>query len=689
MNLKAMVLAALLLGAVTVNAKPNVIFILTDDLGFGDVGFSQVNSRKAGEARILTPTLDQLADEGVVLTDHYCAAPVCAPSRASILTGRLQGRCSVKDNQFDRAIREPDTLATVMKKAGYHTLAVGKWGIGGGGQSGEPLTAHPLDKGFDRYYGFLDHLAGHTYYHYKGTLLGAYMGITEDRADATDTAIGRYSTDLFTARAKSYLTDAVRDHAGEPFFLYLAVNTVHGSGRSDDSLKCKETLHVPGGPYPEAGVEWPLDPEPLEQRNTWIDPLYRNLKDKPARYATAVTRLDHAIADLLKHLEKLGVLDNTIIIFTSDNGPAREYGAEPEALKSAGDFRGIKRDVYEGGERVPTFVWRRGGFAAKFDTMPSVSVDWMPTLADIAGAETPEAADGVSLWPRWQPQAAVKDLRGSRIETHYKYKEQQDMMRVGRYSVVRIGGEKAPWKLFDLSRDIHQDDDLMKHPAPAPLKWEAAYSEEAKREWVKPVEVLGEGWDPCVRVMFRDIFRPLAAGATNATDAVQRINAQIWSRLGVTYSTARDAALQSPYHSISRGLASCTGMAILQINAYRAVGIPARLVSCNWTKLPGNHSWVEFMDEQGEWHFFGDGDPSPIDDSWVAPFAAEADATRPDKRVYASRATPNAERLKMWRAWAKPGGWSEIWGDDITERYRKFKRKVTRDDVPKDTNYTL
>ena len=686
MKFKAMVLALLLLAAVTVQAKPNVIFVLTDDLGFGDVGFSQVNGRKFGEARIHTPVLDRMAAEGVVLTDHYCAAPVCAPSRASILTGRFQGRCSVKDNEFDRAIREPDTLGTVMKQAGYHTMAVGKWGVGGGGQSGEPLTAHPLDKGFDRFYGFLDHLAGHTYYHFKGTMLGAYMGITEDRADATDTAVGRYSTDLFTARAKSYISEAVRDHAGEPFFLYLAVNTVHGSGQSDASLKCKDTLHVPGGPYPEGGVSWPLAAEPLELRNTWIDPLYRSLRKHPARYATAVTRLDHAMADLMDHLGRLGILDNTIVIFTSDNGPAREYGAEPEVFRSNGDFRGIKRDVYEGGERVPTFVWRRGGFAAKFDTLPSISVDWLPTLAEIGGVKAPEAAEGVSLWPRWKDGDGT--VRGSRIETHYKYKEQQDMFRVGRYSLVRIGGKDAPWKLFDLSKDIHQDHDLMKRPAPAPFKWEV-HGEEVRREWVTPVEVIGEGEDPCVRAMFADVFRPLVAGSSNAVEAVQRINSVIWERLGVKYSTERDQARQSPYHSISRGLASCTGMSILQINAYRAVGIPARLVGCNWTKLPGNHSWVEFMDEAGVWHFFGDGDPSPIDDSWVAPFAAEADASRPDRRVYASRATPNADRVKFWRTWERPGGWSEVWADDITESYRRYRKDVTREDVPKDTNYTL
>ena len=130
-------------------------------------------------------------------------------------------------------------------------------------------------------------------------------------------------------------------------------------------------------------------------------------------------------------------------------------------------------------------------------------------------------------------------------------------------------------------------------------------------------------------------------------------------------------------------------MAILQVDAYRSVGIPARLVGCNWTTLPGNHSWVEFMDEHGEWHFFGDGTPSPIDDSWVAPFAAQADATKSDKRIYASRATPNKERTRFWRTWDFPGGFSEVWADDVTERYRKYAKKVSIKDVPDNTNYQI
>ena len=191
--------------AATARPRPNIVFILADDLGFGDVGF-QPFAQTNVLARLRTPGLARLAEGGVTLTAHYAAAPVSAPSRASLITGRVQGACSLRDNCFDRAFTETNTLASVLHGTGYATWAVGKWGVAGGGESGEPVSSHPLDRGFDYFYGFLDHLAGHTYYHYRGHLKNAFMGITENRSDATDSAIGIYSTDLFVAKAKQLVS---------------------------------------------------------------------------------------------------------------------------------------------------------------------------------------------------------------------------------------------------------------------------------------------------------------------------------------------------------------------------------------------------------------------------------------------------------------------------------------------------
>jgi len=470
-----MLLVALPLAAAAAVGRPNVVFVLTDDLGYGDVGWTWRGKRPAGVPAIHTPCLDRLAREGVVLSSHYCAAPVCAPSRASLLTGRRQGRCSVANNMFDHPITETNTLGTVMRAAGYATYAVGKWGVGGGGESRQPRTAHPLDRGFDHYYGFLDHLAGHTYYHFKGYMNGAYMGVYQDRAEATDTAIGRYSTDLFIARAKAYLSQHVEKDRTRPFFMFMAVNTVHGSGRNDSTLVCQETLHVPGRPYPAAGCTWPLDPEPRAARNTWIDPQYVTLSKRAARYATAITRLDTAMADLMRHLEQLGVAENTLVVFTSDNGPADEYGADTRTFRSAGPFDGLKRDVYEGGLRVPTFVWRKGGFAVHEDATPSISVDWMATLAEFGGTPCPDTCDGVSLLPRWtggkgKPSTIAVEYRGFpsgqpdfkefAARKHHLVRGQQQMRREGDIVHLQAGGTNAPWRVYNVVQDPHQDHDL-------------------------------------------------------------------------------------------------------------------------------------------------------------------------------------------------------------------------------------
>jgi len=480
---KAIVLAATLAAAPLAafsRAKPNIVFILADDLGFGDVGFT-CDTRTNAIARLRTPCIDRLAREGVALTAHYAAAPVSAPSRASLLTGRVQGKCSLRDNCFDRAFSETNTLASVLHGAGYATWAVGKWGVAGGGESGEKVTSHPLDRGFDYFYGFLDHLAGHTYYHYNGRLNGAFMGITENRSDATSSAIGIYSTDLFVAKAKQLVARHAAERPDTPFFLYLAMNTIHGSGRCDDTLATKTPLHVPGRPYPQGGVSWPLAPEPLDSRNTWIDPLYSDLPEAAARYATAITRLDTALADFFGELARLGLDRDTMVVFTSDNGPADEYGADPRFFGSTGPFDGFKRDVFEGGMRVPTFVrWPARVNGGQTDDSPSQFHDWMATLADAAGARVPAESEGVSLLPRWNGESAAS-ARPSLVYSQYEFpwggltaafrefearkspvRGLQQMMRVGDYVALRtrIREGNARTRLYNVVSDPFQKKDL-------------------------------------------------------------------------------------------------------------------------------------------------------------------------------------------------------------------------------------
>ena len=458
-------IVALLLLAFSLNAeqaRPNIIFILADDLGYGDAGFTWQRTRPEGSPRINTPNLDRLAREGAVLTDHYCCAPVCAPSRASILTGKIQGECSLRDNCFDRAFSETNTMGSVLKKSGYETWAVGKWGIAGGGESGEEVTSHPLDRGFDYFYGFLDHMAGHTYYHYEGYIRGAFMGITENRENVTKSAEGIYSTDLFTAKTKQLITEHMARSPEKPFFLYLAVNTVHGSAKSDDTLKCKEPVHVPGRAYPKDGVVWPLEKEPLESRNTWIDPQYTNLPPVAARYATSIARLDDALGDLMHHLQTHAIERNTLIIFTSDNGPANEYGVDPRTFGSAGPFDGMKRDVFEGGMRVPALVrWPEKIASGTVIRSPSQSYAWMKFIESAAEGRYEPMESIVYTqyefpWDGWtEAFDEFKARKGS-------VRGLQQMVRVGDYVALRTrmreGGAKV--RLYDVVKDPFQEKDL-------------------------------------------------------------------------------------------------------------------------------------------------------------------------------------------------------------------------------------
>ncbi len=491
----------------TETPRPNVIFLLCDDLGYGDVGYVQ-KTRATGSVLIQTPVIDNLATNGTILTDHYCASPVCAPSRASIMTGKLAHSCSMncadKTTCYDHPILETKTLGTIMRDAGYETYAIGKWGIGGGGETNYPRTAHPLARGFDHYYGFMDHAAGHTYYHYDANLNQCYAGIYESGSrpeafsgseyntinsltkiptgddtwnywNATKTAEGRYSTDVFIARVKKYIEDHVKgnEEAGtnRPFFMYFAVNTVHGSGRCvqntslpSDSANQKDLL-VPGGEYKsstaaDGSVIWPLQAEAMESRNTWIDPRYANanIDDSAKRYATTISRLDDALGDLVDYLKRKGIYENTIIIFTSDNGPAEEYGAHPHYFQSNGpEFVGRKRDVYEGGQRIPAFISWPGNPAAakKVISEPSISPDWMGALEDLI-ADPEQTHVPVPVSPK--VETIYQSDGGSVVDRPYRG-GQQRMKRVGDIVYLQAGGFSNPVQVYNI-----KDDPAEAHP---------------------------------------------------------------------------------------------------------------------------------------------------------------------------------------------------------------------------------
>lgn len=412
--------------------KPNIILILVDDMGWGDMTVSK-RSKTNKDPHINTPHLAKLADQGVQLMRHYTSAPVCAPARASLFSGVHQGHAEVvRNNSFDAALENSHTLGSVLKAAGYHTALIGKWGIGGGNeQGGTPGTAGawPTERGFDYFFGYHNHIAGHRHYPKEESSVDPDThtnAVWDGDKVITDQLDNCYSTDLFTARAKKWIVDTHQAAPNEPFFLALTLIAPHAR------------LAVPSVAYPKGGglkggVQWLGKPGKMintaqGQWDTFIYPEYRNAWDGYAkkrygqnaqaklnaarRHATMISRVDDAVGDIMQLCRDLGIENNTFLVFTSDNGPHNEPGAvraldrhpapaqDPSFFRSYGPLDGIKRDVWEGGLRVPALVWAPGIVKSGIkSTFPSQFQDWMATFADLAGVPVPARCDGVSLLP--------------------------------------------------------------------------------------------------------------------------------------------------------------------------------------------------------------------------------------------------------------------------------------------------
>ncbi|MFD0892534.1 sulfatase-like hydrolase/transferase [Luteolibacter ambystomatis] len=418
--------------------RPNIIYILTDDLGYGDVGaFFQKQLAEKKLPAEMTPVLDKMADEGIQLRGHYCPAPVCAPSRASFLSGVHQGHANVRDNQFDKALEDNHTVASVLKGAGYSTAVIGKWGLQGspsggdgevdeakGQKTGSPETwpAYPTKRGFDYFFGYVRHADGHEHYPKEGAYRGAKQ-VWDGNKEISAQLDKCYTTDLFTARAKKWIVDQKTSAPDKPFFLYLAYDTPHA------------TTELPTGPYPlggglKGGMQWTGKPGrmitsatgkvdsycyPEFANATYTGPQWFGKKDPTVqkrpwpdvfkRYATSVHRIDDCVGDLVKLLKDLKIDDNTLLVFTTDNGPSNEsylkqQQLQPNFFRSFGPFDGIKRDCWEGGIRTGAIVrWPASVPAKRVNEAPCQAHDWMTTFAEMAGVPAPARADGVSLMP--------------------------------------------------------------------------------------------------------------------------------------------------------------------------------------------------------------------------------------------------------------------------------------------------
>ncbi|QDT06372.1 Arylsulfatase precursor [Rubripirellula lacrimiformis] len=462
-------------------AAPNVIFVLCDDLGWGDFGVFYQNEA-AGEKRIHTPNIDQMAAEGMQLRNHYCPAPVCAPSRSSLLTGTHQGHAEVRDNQFDKMLESNHTIASVMQQAGYRTALVGKYGLQGEGDSAKNWPAYPTRRGFDDFFGYVRHVDGHIHYPHESWPLGdsekhrAPKEVWSNDDEVSADLAKCYTTDLFTAKSKHWIQQHTESKPDQPFFLYLAYDTPHAA------------LQVPTGAYPDGGgltggVQWTGQPGRMintahGEIDSYRHPDYtgNGWKDVDERFATMVRRIDDCVGDLLQTLRDLNIDQNTIVVISSDNGPHAEsylqdQPYQPTAFDSFGPLDGIKRDLWEGGIRVPTLAWWPEHIpAATIDHNPSQFHDWLATFADIAGATPPARCDGVSLQPLLLGQA---DSHGGQVYVEYQQsgrtpnydafqksrqghrrRQQQAIFVDGMKGVrVDIQSHDDPFEIYDVVRD--------------------------------------------------------------------------------------------------------------------------------------------------------------------------------------------------------------------------------------------
>lgn len=437
----------LLAPRVSAAERPNLIFIMADDLGYGDLGCY-------GQQVIQTPRLDQMAAEGMRFTDFYAGNTVCAPSRSVLMTGKHMGHTHVRGNanadMLVQSLRDEDvTVAKVLKTAGYTNGLIGKWGLGEFGQPG-----FPLNQGFDRSFGYLNQVHAHNYYpeflwdndkkmHLSNKVKLAdrpYGGFTGGYA----TKKVEYSHDLFAAEAMKFIQAQVNtagaDGPSTPFFLYLSLTIPHANNEGTK-------MTGDGAEVPDYGIyadrDWP---------------------NADKGQAAMITRMDGDVGRLMDELRRLGIAENTLVFFTSDNGAHDESGHDLKRFRPSGPLRGTKRALYEGGIRVPGIAWWPGTIRAG-STTDHVAYfgDWMATTAELAGAETPQDIDSISFVPT---------LRGEAGQTEHEYlywefyeQGSRQAVRFGDWKAIRQPMITGTIELFNLADDIGETTNVaVDHP---------------------------------------------------------------------------------------------------------------------------------------------------------------------------------------------------------------------------------
>ena len=412
--------------------RPNIIFILADDLGYGDLGCY-------GQKEIATPNIDCIAAEGIRFTDHYAGSTVCAPSRCCLMTGLHTGHAHIRGNALIPLRPSDVTVAELLKQAGYTTGIIGKWGLGETGTTGIPNK-----KGFDYWFGYLNQRHAHNYYPeflWKNQEKIAVEGNQLPPESSAEDKIGgwgrsvkqvTYSPDLFTKESLAF----VEKNKDRPFFLYLAYTIPHANNEAGQN-----GMEVPSlGQYANKG--WP---------------------NPQKGHAAMITRMDADIGKLMSKLKKLGLDENTLVMFSSDNGPHKEGGGDPNFFKSSGPLRGYKRDLYEGGIRVPMIArWPGRIKAGSVSNHISAFWDFLPTCCELVGIETPKGTDSISILPTLLGQPG-KQKKHEFLYWEFHEQGKKQAVRIDDWKGVRLNVAKnpdGPIELYNLKDDNGEQKNL-------------------------------------------------------------------------------------------------------------------------------------------------------------------------------------------------------------------------------------
>jgi len=429
--------------AIEENPKPNIIFILADDLGYGDLGF-------LGQQYIETPAIDRLAENGMFFTNFYSGATVCAPSRSAFMTGLHTGHTPIRGNtevQPEGQRPMPDSVMTVselMQKAGYVTGAFGKWGLGFPGSEGDPVN-----QGFDQFFGYNCQRYAHRYY-------PDYLWNNFEKVDLPGndwTTRGDFAPDVIQERTLEF----IEKNQDKPFFLFMPIVMPHAElAAPDDEILAKyktkfpnETAYVAKSKGADYGPEMAI-------------PAYQSQPYPHATFAAMVARIDRYVAEVVEKLDELGLSENTSIIFASDNGAHQEGGADPDFFDSNGVFRGYKRDLYEGGIRTPMIAYWPGKIKAGSESDQTFAFwDLLPTFAELAGIKPEKETDGISFLPTLlgNAQQKIHDY------LYWEFHEQggKQAIRQGNWKGIKLqvfGADEPILELYDLSKDPSESTNL-------------------------------------------------------------------------------------------------------------------------------------------------------------------------------------------------------------------------------------